>query len=332
MDNLAQIATIRKSLLDALAPVITPHPSYALVDFPNYSNVGDSAIWLGQVQIMCDMGLGRPSYVSEISDFCAKDLMRFCPKGPIYIIGGGNFGDIWPEHQDFRIFLLKNFKDRPVVQFPQSIWFRDMANIRATKEAIASHGNFTMFVRDRNSLEFAQEHLGCPAILAPDAAFGMGHIDRPHTPCLDTLFLLRTDKEKRAIDWPDLGQQSASSIVDWLEERGRPLRIAGIEHKIRSRIGDPAFARFHYFQRLATIRLQRGLALLSKGRVVVTDRLHAHVLSFLMDIPHVVLDNDYGKVSSFIAAWTSGSDLVATANDPDEALRLKDRLRILAER
>ncbi|WP_276524270.1 polysaccharide pyruvyl transferase family protein, partial [Enterobacter hormaechei] len=43
-------------------------------------------------------------------------------------------------------------------------------------------------------------------------------------------------------------------------------------------------------------RVERGLRLLSRGERIVTDRLHGHILSLLLGIPHVVLDNDYGKL------------------------------------
>src|SRR3546814_17237088 len=58
-------------------------------------------------------------------------------------------------------------------------------------------------------------------------------------------------------------------------------------------------------QRLAEWRFKRGLAMLAAGELVVTDRLHAHILSLLLDIPHVLLDNSYGKVAGFADQWTA---------------------------
>ncbi|MFT4085249.1 MAG: polysaccharide pyruvyl transferase family protein, partial [Nocardioides sp.] len=46
--------------------------------------------------------------------------------------------------------------------------------------------------------------------------------------------------------------------------------------------------------------------LFAGARLVVTDRLHAHVLAGLMGIPHVVLDNSYGKIGAVYRATTSG--------------------------
>jgi exopolysaccharide biosynthesis protein PssK len=52
---------------------------------------------------------------------------------------------------------------------------------------------------------------------------------------------------------------------------------------------------------------------------VITDRLHAHILCLLMDIPHVVVDNSYGKVRSFVETWTAGAPGVRLCRDWSEA-------------
>ena len=66
---------------------------------------------------------------------------------------------------------------------------------------------------------------------------------------------------------------------------------------------------------LARRRLRRGVRVLSTGRVVVTDRLHGHILALLLGIPHVVTDTAQGKISAFVEAWTADSNLVRTARD-----------------
>jgi pyruvyl transferase EpsO len=56
--------------------------------------------------------------------------------------------------------------------------------------------------------------------------------------------------------------------------------------------------------------------------VVITDRLHAHILSLLLGIPNIILDNSYGKVRDFHETWTSGSDIVTMATSPEHARSL----------
>ena len=72
-------------------------------------------------------------------------------------------------------------------------------------------------------------------------------------------------------------------------------------------------------------RIDRGLRLLSRARYVITDRLHVHILCTLLDIPHCVLDNRYGKIArlsqAFGTRWAGVSqaatlpEAVATARE-----------------
>ncbi len=66
----------------------------------------------------------------------------------------------------------------------------------------------------------------------------------------------------------------------------------------------------------------RGCDILSRGRVVVTDRLHGHLLALLMDIPHVVLDNSYGKLRTMYETWTHTSVNAHWAEHPEQALEI----------
>jgi pyruvyl transferase EpsO len=61
---------------------------------------------------------------------------------------------------------------------------------------------------------------------------------------------------------------------------------------------------------------------LLRGRAVVSDRLHAHVLSVLLGLPHVLLDNNYGKVRAVYDTWTSACELAHWVDSPEEALAI----------
>jgi pyruvyl transferase EpsO len=80
------------------------------------------------------------------------------------------------------------------------------------------------------------------------------------------------------------------------------------------------------FDHLARLRLARGVRILSRGRVVITDRLHGHILGLLMGIPHVILDNNYGKLRAYHSRFTVGADNVLQAASQNEALALAAQL------
>lgn len=51
-----------------------------------------------------------------------------------------------------------------------------------------------------------------------------------------------------------------------------------------------------YCNYIARNGISRGVKLLSRGRVVITDRIHAHIVSGLLDMPQVALDNHYEEL------------------------------------
>src|ERR1044072_7248545 len=143
------VRTLRDQVGDALMTAIPPVP-VALVDFPDHSNVGDSAIWLGEMAWLRDNGRA-PVYTAALRNFAVGDLQLAAPEGPILIHGGGNFGTTWPKHEALRLSLLRQFPRRPIVQLPQSIYYDNDEAAREMAHAIRAHGAFTLLVRDARS-------------------------------------------------------------------------------------------------------------------------------------------------------------------------------------
>ena len=320
-DRIAEIET-------ALRPLCAPGERHALLDWPAHSNVGDSAIWLGNLVLLRRLTGRLPDLVTPGIDL-AEGLAVHLPDGPIFMHGGGNFGDIWAGVHGRRLHVLETQRHRRIVQLPQSIRFRPGGLLDRTRRAIAAHPDFTLLVRDRASLDFARAHFDCESLLCPDAALMLGPLAPPAPPLHDVFALLRDDPERAtegASVWP-LGP-----VEDWIDE---PVPVAtGLDRAIRwvywkslSRRA-PRFIKRPMMRqhermclRHADKRLERGLELLSRGRVVVTDRLHAHILCTLMGRPHVVLDNSYGKLGNFITTWPDDG-LTRRARDIAEAVDL----------
>jgi len=319
------IITLRQTVLDRVAPLADPDTEFALLDFPDYSNVGDSLIWLGALAFFRDRFGRRPRYVSSIRSYDPRRLARSAPQGPIYLSGGGNFGDIWPHFQQFRLRVLADFPDRPVVQLPQTIRFDGAEMAKLTREAIRRHGNFRMLVRDEPSLDFARRELECDVQLCPDMAFCLGPLQRDGAPTHDIAYLLRTDKETSA-SRGELGATEGLSTIrfDWImREVPRPL-IERVGRAVARHVPGLAASRLEgdLYRLRAEAQLRRGVRLLSAGRTVVTDRLHGHILSLLLGLPHAVVDNSYGKVGSFARLWTEGDECVTLAGTLAEATAL----------
>src|SRR3546814_20988092 len=104
----------------------------------------------------------RISYWS--SDVCSSDLSS------IVLHGGGNFGDLYPIHQEFRERIVEQFPRNRIVIMPQSIHFKNPARLAEAARRFAAHRNLTTTVRDLDSERLVREHFSNPVHLVPDMA------------------------------------------------------------------------------------------------------------------------------------------------------------------
>lgn len=322
------VAELSAKVVDVLRPLLPTAEPCALVGFPDYANVGDAAIWLGERMLLQRLGV-HVAYVSDERNFDAGELVRRVGGGPVLIQGGGNLGDLWPHHQAFRESVLRALPDSLVVQLPQSIHFREAASLIRAGEAFSAHRSFKLLVREQRSLELARAAFPTTQPeLCPDMALGLGLLPRPGPARCDVVTLARSDDERV----PGAGARDVPApwpVFDWARD-GSLMQV--LRRVLRPLLSHASFAWAHadVYDRLARLRLSVGLRLLAQGRVVVTDRLHGHVLSLLLGIPHVALDNSYGKLFGFLDAWTGRIPLVGRAATPAEA-RAK-ALRLLGAR
>lgn len=306
-------------LIDAALSDVIPDEPFALLDFPDIRNVGDSAIWLGEIAYLRRRFGRSPAYAATDRAFDAGSLEKHVPAGPILLHGGGNFGDIWPSHQRFRERIIERYPDRLIVQFPQSIHYADPAGIAEAARVINAHPRFVLLVRDRESKALADRHFSCRTILCPDMAFCIGALQPSGTADVPVLAMLREDKEKVASDGPaGLGVP----VEDWITEDRRLVRLA----KLRGLAAElPTLHRGRIRERMYTAAARqrfydRGVRQLSRGRAIVTDRLHVHIVSILLGKPHAVLDNSYSKIGRFRDAFPEPEALTHKAASLDEAI------------
>jgi exopolysaccharide biosynthesis predicted pyruvyltransferase EpsI len=317
----AAIAALAREAERVLRPLVRPGERCALLDFPNHGNVGDSAIWLGTRALLQRLG-ARVVYASDFLTLRAPTLRAAVGDGPIFLQGGGNLGDLWPAFQRFREEVIESFPESPIVLLPQSIHFEDRHNLARARQVFRAHDRLTLLVRERQSLELARAQLELPATLCPDLAFGLGPLRRSSAPTEDLVLLARRDRETA-------GDRAAFHVsggrdVDWAHDGLLVDAIRAFARRaLRPRLlGDLWRGVLPIYDAFARVRLRAGIRLLSQGRVVVTDRLHGHVLCVLLGIPHVALDNSYGKVSGTIEAWTGRLPVVSVASTPERALEL----------
>lgn len=314
---------LRTKIDEVLSPLLAGRNSALVLGFPNHSNVGDSAIWLGEMAYLARKGI-RVLATATNRAYDAKALKRACPDGIVLCHGGGNFGDLWKRHQDLRLRVLQDFADRAVLLFPNTFFFRDARYLERSKRAFEAHGNVTLLARDRESHDRMRAHFSVPVLLCPDLAHWAELGPREGEPVQDLLYLRRSDREAReetlsiaSTDWLSLPR----TLVE--ETFNVPLKLA----QWADRMGADQYQRrmVSLLSHRARLAVGRGRRLLSRGKVLISDRLHAGLLADALRIPHVALDNSYGKVHGYYGTWglPPGCQL---ARSPQEALSLARKL------
>lgn len=330
------LANLRERTFQILADAVGESEEVALVDFPNHQNSGDSLIWSGELQYL--RGLGKSvGYVADISRYRPEDLRQQVPEGAILIHGGGNFGDRWPQMQEFHEKVVSDFPDRRIVQLPQTIDFSCPSSLSRAQRVYSAHENLTLLIRDNDGAATTSDlFVSNDVQFCPDMAFGAQQLmERVCEPSVDILFLRRGDCESildgqdvavpsqisyRVADWGLRGRQSA--LWKALHVPGAIAKRSGLARKSMY----PITSRM--FHRMAELNISNAAATLSAGRVVITDRLHAAVMCALMDIPVVALNNANGKVAAIYRDYLGAFPAVSIADSVEqgmqECLRLLD--------
>ena len=295
---------IRKSLY-----TLIPN-DYVLLDLPYYSNIGDLLIWQGTEDFLKELpgrNLGRHSQKT----FNFRSLPKDCT---ILLLGGGNFGDIWRQHQDFRLKVIQTYPDNHIIILPQTIYYESDDIFDKDVRKMNQHHQLTICVRDHHSAEsLKQKGFTGQVLTLPDMAFC---IDRDVL-CAqksditkDGLLLLRIDKEApkgrmdKQIPPPEI------DIEDW-------------PNLIKSRHEAKKYTRRHTAQQTDTFfqtsflpeRISEGVRFVSEYKMVYSTRLHVAILRLLLGMPVKMMNNSYGKNLNFYNTWLKDCDLVST---PDE--------------
>jgi pyruvyl transferase EpsO len=340
------IENLQSTIESEVRQHVSSNDNIALIGFPDYWNAGDSAIWLGAKKVLDNIGC-KLSYACGREDYDKAVMASRLQSGKILLLGGGNLGDIWPTEQTFREDILQDFPDNEIIQLPQSICFQDDSALARFRQLCYKHGKFHCMVRDLQSLKIVSQQLELPHSLCPDMAFGLGSLPRTSPAITDILWLARTDKEKRAIfddgltrkedvsshtyliqDWVSLNQDETD---DSRQANNLKVVIGSLHDSLAELPSEQSInSLLCAYDDLAQVRLDRGLRILSQGRTVITDRLHGYILSLLLEIPHIAMDNSYGKVSTGIVTWTHPCPISYFTNDSSEALAYAEKLLIHA--
>lgn len=305
---------LREKIQKELTPIVDN--DYVYLDLPYHHNIGDTLIWEGTREFLKTVPYKCLYYAS-------KDSFRYrkLPKNVIILLhGGGNFGDLYRLHSEFRKKIIKLYPDNKVVILPQTVFYEDMSLLQSDVDFYAAHPNVTICAREQVSFNFLTENFKNQVLLLPDMAF---YLDLKKYKVSEdenrVLYLKRTDKElvnanmvkipakSEQHDWPTY--ENHYGEFDMVERFTHLLRIifkiCGLRDRILARLED--WKRNWYYRRKY---VQMGVSFLSPYHTIYTTRLHILILGVLLAKEIYLINNTSGKVVNFYNTWLNELDSI----------------------
>ncbi|MCF0191679.1 MAG: polysaccharide pyruvyl transferase family protein [Marinilabiliaceae bacterium] len=300
------IAHLHNIIVSYLQEEVTE--DYVLLDCPFHANLGDHLIWEGTLNALNEIK-HNCLYTSSIEHF---EEERVKDGQLILICGGGNFGDVWPRHQEFRRKLISLYPHSRVIHLPQTIRYEDIKNLELDRGLFNSEGErHCIMTRDQRSFLFAKEHFPkCRILLVPDMAFALKptvYIDA-HQPTNDYVYIKRKDhelsneplqtdlpKECETRDWPTYERlplmRHIIYVCGGIIKRTMPLHFYF------------RYMNWAYSKMLHPYYVKLAVKFIARYKTIYTTRLHAGVLAHLMNRQVNIIDNNYGKMAAVWDTW-----------------------------
>eukprot|EP00094_Tigriopus_californicus_P012649 TCALIF_12227-PA protein Name:"Similar to pvg1 Pyruvyl transferase 1 (Schizosaccharomyces pombe (strain 972 / ATCC 24843))" AED:0.05 eAED:0.05 QI:0/0.5/0.33/0.66/1/1/3/47/612 len=282
-------------------------PKVAIIELADYENKGDPAITVGEMMLMKRIHGTEVIYYNLHQQSLnalqhAKDIIGQYNVSDVLIMfqgGGGMFA--YPSGDIIRRVYFNAFPNHTMAIFPQSIWaWYPNDTLAFYKKMYNTRKNLHIGIRDPTSLARARELLPLANLAeVPDMAFHIGPISRTRPPVYDILYHKRQDKENIASADLPFPPGISFKVADWVNWRSSSTQELDIPVTM-----------FH-----------NGLSFLQRGKVVISNRLHSHILTTLIGIPHVIMECKAGKILPLHYKWTKDIPYIRVANNISEAVK-----------
>lgn len=305
------VEKFRKDIENKLGNLI--NYDYAIFDVPYHFNTGDLLIYEGEINFLSTLNL-------KCVYKCSRQSCRYPKLNRNIVIlfhGGGNLGDMYPEHMNFLKLLCATYPHNKIIVFPQTIYYAKDKNKISDLKILSEHNNLTICVRDEVSMNIINSFPLIKSLLLPDMAFYIPHeIIGTHFKGIfieKNLYLCRNDKESvvSAMNIDKVKWMNNSFVVsDWPSLFNHPdvliLKCISFLNSYKSTNTPGVFTNlyevyFDYFVRRRVVI--KSVRWMKQYKIVLSDRLHGAILALLLDKELIMADNSYHKNRGFYEAW-----------------------------
>ncbi|MEQ7218663.1 polysaccharide pyruvyl transferase family protein [Vagococcus fluvialis] len=267
---------------------------------PLHGNIGDQAIAYSELIYLKENFPDYCLYEIPLLKYSrmSKAIKKYINKDDlIFLHGGGNLGDLYYIEEYYRRLVIKDFKYNRINSFPQSLAFNENSSRekRYSEKIYNNHENLNIVIRENKSLIVAKEIFQEEKIsFYPDIVL-YNKVKKNQSSRNNVLFLMRNDVEKIAND----------NLVDKIKEL---LNINNIKYDISDTqlSGDILINTENRFE-----QLENKLSQISDYNLIITDRLHGMILSYISGVSCIALNNSTKKVEATYKDWLVDAETIA---------------------
>ena len=271
---------------------------------PEYGNLGDQAIALASEiflkQYFSDYEIIKIDLrQTYLKSKYVKKIIK--PHDLIVLQGGGNMGNLYQYIEDYRRFILKEFKKNMILSMPVTVSYTDdkIGEIQKSrsKKIYSSCDKLLIAVREKYSYEYMKNNFhGIDTVLSPDIVLSLYHkIQMNEKKRSGIMICLRHDTES-------IHRHEINHLVSKIMRKYDDAYI--FDTTVTRDINDD----------LREDEVESTLRIFRSCRLVVTDRMHAMIFSFLTHTPCIVFKAlDYKIPGTY--EWIKGAGNICLFDD-----------------
>lgn len=257
---------------------------------PIHRNIGDHAIIDAEYKYFSSE-FPDLNFVEIPRQFVSYFLKNFKVKKEdiILIHGGGFFGTLYPDEMHVINKIITLFNKNKIIIMPQTIYYdeTDAKFSNEFREVMSKHPNLTLFVREKASYDIAINlDIFKKVLLVPDIVMSQHPSDLKINKIKNILLVLRNDSESI------LGE-SISDLSSILSQKGYNVMVTDTVAKHNKFI----------LPKDRTQTLNDKLQEFTDNDLIITDRLHGMIFSYMSGRPCIALDNLTKKSSGVFDLW-----------------------------
>lgn len=304
---------------------IPPDRPVALLQFPFDGNVGNHMMWLAVSNYLEARGI-RTAYAAHQWNFNLADMRRAVGDGTILFTGGVTVSRLWPGHAQIKRVVAEACPNNRLISLPSTMLFVDDDDRREASTIFGAHRDSILMARDPVSAAAARGIFpaNVSIVTIHDSAFLLPQQPRnPSAAEHDVIWLARDDLEGAGFavpddvsvfDWPQRLDGAGLRQMFWGRMASRVRRVAPVV----GALANPTISKS--YQAVSRAVVAGGNTTLDRGKVLVTDRMHPHVLAALRGQTCVLLPDLFGKNRAVFEYSSQNFSTIHWADTPAEAL------------